>query len=366
MNAKQIEKLKREYNLQSDRDVMKLYERLQSGEFDLSTPEGRAFDDEIYERAMAVRKEQQGKAVATATAAVAKQSAKTGKTSERKGGKRVVVLTKKEFLIRRILIWTLSIIMLGCFVIFAVYLADAQKAKQLAEQIARKKNNTDVQAMYAGKDVAPAKDAAVDDDGDVITGSIQPQVLDVYKSLYAQNKNVIGWIAIEGTKIDYPVMQTSDNEYYLNHDINQKEDKNGTLFMDCECDVLRPSMNFIIYGHNMRSGNMFGSLSKYKDESYYIKHPRIHFDTIYETGVYDIMYVFNSKIYQKDEIAFKYYQFIDAASKEEFDSNMREMAELSLYNTGVEAEYGDRLLTLSTCDYLEDGSRFVVVAKKVE
>ena len=135
--------------------------------------------------------------------------------------------------------------------------------------------------------------------------------------------------------------------------------------MDKDCDVLKPSTNLILYGHHMKSGQMFGGLSLYSDQSYYEKHPCIQFDTIYEKGLYEIMYVFRSRVYSEDEIVFKYYQFIDAQSEQEFDSYMNDMEEMSLYDTGVTAQYGDRLLTLSTCDYQEKNGRFVVVAKKV-
>ena len=110
---------------------------------------------------------------------------------------------------------------------------------------------------------------------------------------------------------------------------------------------------------------MFGGLDKYSQKSYYEEHPIIQFDTIYEKGTYAIMYVFRSKVYNEDEILFKYYQFIDAYSAEEFYSNMEEMSKLSLYDTGITAVYGDRLLTLSTCDSSEPDGRFVVVAKKI-
>ena len=115
----------------------------------------------------------------------------------------------------------------------------------------------------------------------------------------------------------------------------------------------------------MKSGKMFGSLQKYSDETYFKEHQYIQFDTIYEKGTYQVMYVFRSKVYSEEEITFKYYQFINAASQQEFNSYMNEMAELSLYDTGVSASYGDKLLTLSTCDYQESKGRFVVVAKKV-
>lgn len=195
--------------------------------------------------------------------------------------------------------------------------------------------------------------------------STPPPVLDEYKNLLNKNKRLIGWVKIDDTNIDYPVMQTTDNEYYLDHNLNQEYDKNGSIFMDKDCDVLKPSTNLILYGHHMKSGQMFGGLSLYSDQSYYEKHPCIQFDTIYEKGLYEIMYVFRSRVYSEDEIVFKYYQFIDAQSEQEFDSYMNDMEGMSLYDTGVTAQYGDRLLTLSTCDYQEKNGRFVVVAKKV-
>ena len=193
-----------------------------------------------------------------------------------------------------------------------------------------------------------------------------PEVLEEYKNLLIVNKRLIGWVKIDDTNIDYPVVQTEDNEYYLTHNLNQQYDKNGTIFLDKDCSVLKPSTNLIIYGHHMQSGRMFGNLDYYQDEEYYKKHPLIQFDTIYEKGTWQIMYVFRSKVYSEDVITFKYYQFIDAGSEKEFDSYMKEMADMSLYDTGVTAEYGDRLLTLSTCDYREANGRFVVVAKRIK
>lgn len=190
-------------------------------------------------------------------------------------------------------------------------------------------------------------------------------VLEKYKKLFSQNKSLIGWIKIDDTNIDYPVMQTVNNEYYLDHNYNQQYDKNGSIFLDKDCDITNPGTNMIIYGHHMKSGKMFGNLQLYSNKYYYEKHPYIQFDTIYEEGRYQIMYVFRSRIYNEDEIVFKYYQFFEASTPEEFDSHMNEMANLSLYDTGVTATYGDKLITLSTCDNSEQDGRFVVVAKKI-
>ena len=190
-------------------------------------------------------------------------------------------------------------------------------------------------------------------------------VLEKYKKLFSQNKSLIGWIKIDDTNIDYPVMQTVNNEYYLDHNYNQQYDKNGSIFLDKDCDITDPGCNMIIYGHHMKSGRMFGNLQLYSSKDYYEKHKYIQFDTIYEEGRYQVMYVFRSRIYNEDEIVFKYYQFFEASTPEEFDSHMNEMEKLSLYDTGVRANYGDKLITLSTCDNSEQDGRFVVVAKKI-
>lgn len=198
----------------------------------------------------------------------------------------------------------------------------------------------------------------------------QKEVLDEYKNLLIKYKKLIGWLTFDdksiGGESGFPVMQTSDNEYYLTHNMDQEYDKNGTIFMDKDSDVIKPSTNFIVYGHHMKSGKMFGKLDLYEDQEYCEEHPYIYFDTIYEKGTYKVMYVFRSRVYNESEIVFKYYQFIDANSEQEFDSYMEEMASMSLYDTGVTAEYGDQLLTLSTCDYQEKNGRFVVVAKKIK
>ena len=194
----------------------------------------------------------------------------------------------------------------------------------------------------------------------------KPPILLKYQTLYNKNKKLIGWLKIDDTNIDYPVMQTVNNEYYLDHNYNQEYDKNGSVFLDKDCNPAFPNTNMIIYGHHMKSGKMFGNLNYYSKESYFKEHPQIQFDTIYEEGMYEIMYVFRSRIYSEEEIVFKYYQFLDVTSADEFNSYMNEMQQLSLYETGVTAAYGDRLITLSTCDSSNEDGRFVVVAKKVK
>lgn len=265
---------------------------------------------------------------------------------------------KKREKKRRLLITASLILCVICFGYFGVYYSMAANSAKEFNELARLKKTS-------------AFNAAMQNPGEVkihLTGDDKeaPKILNEYEALYNKNKKLIGWIKIADTIIDYPVMQTVNNEYYLDHNFDQKEDKNGCIFMDYQCDVVKGCDNIILYGHNMSSGKMFGTLNKYSQKSYYDEHPVIMFDTIYEKGEYQIVYVFRSKVYSEEEVNFKYYQFIKAGSKKEFDSYINEMSKISLYDTGETAVYGDRLLTLSTCDYHEPDGRFVVVAKKIK
>ncbi len=355
MDNSVLNEIKKKYDLSKDDDILALYAALQAGKYQLVSPQERAFDDEVYELAMAVKERQKTTAGSKRTAEEKKNARRT---AQKKTKQKIVVLTRSELRIKRMFTAFLLLCAAGCLVYFGMYCYEAYRTQQENERLASRKENEMVNSLY---DVNPVTYT------DEETGQEKTYtILDEYKSLYNQNKNLIGWLKIADTNIDYPVMQTEDNEFYLDHDVNNEPDKNGTLFMDSECDILKPSSNFIIYGHNMRSGNMFGNLDKYKSEAYYKEHPVILFDTLYEKGIYEIMYVFNSHIYTEDEITFKYYQMIDIASEKEFESNMKSMQEISLYQTGVQAVYGDQLLTLSTCDYEEDDGRFVVVAKRVQ
>ncbi|MCR5303912.1 MAG: class B sortase [Lachnospiraceae bacterium] len=202
------------------------------------------------------------------------------------------------------------------------------------------------------------------------TGEVKAaEMLDEFTNLYAQNRSIVGWLKIDGTNIDYPVMQGTDNNYYLDHDFYGKSDRNGCLFLDTACSINPRSQNLIIYGHHMSSGKMFGSLENYKEASFCEQHPTFRFDSLYDKGLYQVMFVFNATVLAKEDVSFKYYQFTGATSAAEFDSNMAEMQKMELYDTGVRAAFGDRLVTLSTCDRSTAGGaygRFVVVGKQIK
>lgn len=236
------------------------------------------------------------------------------------------------------------------------YVADITEATQLSE------NMTVVsQSNTAGQNIDlfenPLSEDSLTDTSTVM--------LKRYESLYEENHDLVGWLSVEGMTIDYPVMQNEDMDYYLHHDFYGKEDRYGCLFVKEIADVDTPGTNFVIYGHNMRDGAMFGDLDLYRDESFYREHPIISFDTLYEERTYEIVAVFKSRVYKSDDDAFKYYQFYDASTEEEFDYFYDNIKELSFYDTGVTAEFGDTFLTLSTCAYHVDDGRLAVVAKRL-
>ena len=194
-------------------------------------------------------------------------------------------------------------------------------------------------------------------------------VVGEYVELYKANSDIIGWVKIDDTKIDYPIMQTqSDPEYYLHNSFEKEYAASGTPFMDAGSDIFVPTSNFLIYGHNMKNGTMFHDLLKYESSEFYQEHKTFKFDTIYKggQGEYQVIAAAYSKIYPKDSTKFKYYQYAGITSEAQFNEYVSGVKALSIYDTGVTAEYGDQLVTLSTCAYHTDDGRFFVVAKRVD
>lgn len=253
------------------------------------------------------------------------------------------------------------LIALGCFGYVGWYYYDLNRTENDVSALSSRIGaDTSMPGGNPVKESEPASSEETEDEG----SQRVLYVLSDFEPLLDKNQNIIGWLAIDGTKINYPVMQSlnGDSNYYIDHNFDQQQDKNGSLFLDDRCDVIKPTVNLIIYGHHMRSGAMFGDLDKYKSESYYKEHPYIRFNSIYETGTWQVLAVFESQVYSDTDIGFRYYDFIDPDNEKDFMAGIKNMKALSMYETGVEAQWGDRLITLSTCDYEQDNGRFVVVA----
>ncbi len=199
------------------------------------------------------------------------------------------------------------------------------------------------------------------------TEKIETERMIKLKTLQKENPDIIGWLEIENTNINYPVLQGTDNEYYMTHNYKKEKSKKGSIFLNKDYDWNIPSTNLLIYGHNLRNGTMFQELLKYEDEEFYKTHPIIKFTTVEDEEEYAIIAVFKSRVYYKSETnVFRYYYFVNAKTEEEYNQFIENAKKASLYNIEETAKYGDKLITLSTCSYHTEDGRFAVVGRKIE
>ena len=187
-----------------------------------------------------------------------------------------------------------------------------------------------------------------------------------YQDLYDMNKDFYGWIEIDDTVIDYPVMYTPyDPEKYLHTDFEGNYSESGCLFIDADCQA--DGHHYIIYGHHMFNGSMFGNLPKYEKEEYYEDHKKVNFDTMTDEGVYEVFAAFYSKDYDKKETGvFKYYEYKTLKTEMDFNEFIYNVKQAAIYDTGITPVFGDDIITLSTCNYHTEDGRFVVCARKVK
>lgn len=189
-----------------------------------------------------------------------------------------------------------------------------------------------------------------------------------YGELFTRNGDMAFWLVVDGTAIDYPAMQTPEDEnYYLNRDFDGNEDSAGCLILDTDSSLDGESLttNLIVHGHNMKAGTMFADLMKYENETYGKEHKHMEIYTRTDKREYEVISVFRSRVYYPEDMVFKYYNFFQANDELEFNYFYDNIKEMSLYDTGVTASLGDHFLTLSTCAYHVEDGRFVVVAKEV-
>lgn len=183
------------------------------------------------------------------------------------------------------------------------------------------------------------------------------------KKLQAEYPDIVAWLEIENSSINYPVLQGKDNDYYLYKNYKGVYSRNGSIFLDYRYDFSKENQNFFVYGHNNNDQMMFNELIKYSEEEYYKSHENISLITNQTVEQYEIVAVFKSEIFNKDvNNVFKYYKYLEFETEEKFDEYINNCKEKSLYKIDKNVEYGDKILTLSTCEYSKPNGRFVVVA----
>ena len=361
-----IDKIKASMDKMSLSDLKLLSKKLHSGRINFGTVLGEDFIDEVDRVIRSMEREKDADEEKDLRVNVRKTAAKKQTVTDEDIDAQAREILEKQEKTRKIVLFASLFVAAASILYIAIYNITKQRSSNTANLLSNLRDQAQNEALNGNSDTGGNPGTIIHYVDEAETPDILPEYIDIYN----KNKKLIGWleiadIGINGNDLSLPVMQTTDNEYYLTHGFNQEEDKNGCIFMDYECDPIKPSDNLILYGHHMMSGNMFGNLVKYEDYNFYLTHKTFKFDTIYEHGEYEVMFAFRTSLKNQDDISFKYYRFIDANGPEEFNSYMNEMAEMSLYDTGVTAVWGDHLLTLSTCDYEEKNGRFAVVARRI-
>lgn len=283
---------------------------------------------------------------------------------------------------RKVLAVILAVVAVGCLTAAAVLII-----RQVSDYIQTSK---DMEELRASADAVESENTVPDSEITSPPESVEPSseepapapppetseptpeptpepVDNPYRDSFLANSDMAAWLKIPDTEIDYPVMWTpEDEEYYLRRGFNGSKNDNGCLILDTDSCLEPLTTNLIIHGHNMKSGAMFGTLMDYQDESFFQEHRTITLYTKERQRNYEVIAVFYSQVYKKTDQVFKFYKFFQADTAEEFDDFYQNIKALSLYDTGVTAEFGDCFLTLSTCAYHVENGRFVVVAKEVE
>lgn len=193
-------------------------------------------------------------------------------------------------------------------------------------------------------------------------------MLIAFNDLIQQNSDIKGWLKINGTKVDYPVYQTTDNDFYISHDMNKEKSRYGALFIDCanKIGTTQNSKNVVIYGHSMRDGSMFGELKKYLSYDFYKENPTFDFTTLYKKGTYKVFAVFvTNTLPEHDNSEVFNYRRSEFSGQEDFDAWIEQLKVRSVITTDIDVAYTDEIITLSTCAYDFEEARLVVMARRV-
>lgn len=267
----------------------------------------------------------------------------------------VIIMTR---FIKEKLVWIIIVVLIlfgaVCFLTVGNYYHNIRKAA--ADFVMLKESA----AFHISENAMPEKEESTEAlSGMKHSGMKLPDV----NILYGQNQDTAGWLTIPDTRLDYPVMHTpQEPEYYLNRNFNREYSKSGVPFADANCPADMDADNMIIYGHNMKNGSMFADLLKYEKKEYWKEHKDIIFFTLFYERTYEIIGAMF--VDAESEEAVKSVYSIEFGNKDGFDSYLEFIKKGFLYDTEANVEYGDRLLTLSTCSYQVRDGRFVVVAKE--
>lgn len=351
-DVKKIYKITHAVDIYDPDTALRIYQSIRGGKIKFYSKIGKRFFTDIAD------------IVAKSSQTILEEQESTGKRAGGKGKKRRAVHTDRGQKVLGIICLLAAVVCFGWY-FWSDY--TNHRGNRVNDYLRRLRETPQETVDMVSNDTFFQEDApelAISSNAAIETDETetQPEVLPEYAAILQENSDFAGWIRIEGTQIDYPVMITRDDpDYYLNHNFEKAEDINGTLFVDARTNLVNRSTNTIIYGHNMKSGQMFGGLKKYLNEDYWKNHRQIAFDTIYEKGTYEIIAVCLAQVHYQDEDTFRYYDFVEADTEETYQEFLQNISQLSVFIDEEMPEYGEKLLTLSTCNnYVEDGRLFLV------
>lgn len=193
------------------------------------------------------------------------------------------------------------------------------------------------------------------------SGSGRQSIRSGFDALLGMNEDVVGWITVDGTQIDYPILQGEDNDAYLTTNFEGRESRAGSIFLDYRNDILSKDLNTVIYGHRMKDGSMFQHLNKYLDEDFFFQHRTFEYDTLFKSYEAEVFAVYPT---------LTDFNYIETRfdTSEEYRELIDEIKARSKFSTDIDIAEDDQIITLSTCDYMldEDHGRLVVHAKLTE
>lgn len=192
-----------------------------------------------------------------------------------------------------------------------------------------------------------------------------------YQSYIDKNSDFVGYIKIDGTAVDYPVVQCNDDAFYLTHNFDKQPEERGAIYMSSECDSSLRDFNTVLYGHNWLDTTMFSEVTKYENIDFYKEYPVIHFDTAYSDLQWKIFAVFITNADENEDDGYIFNYIYPHLGGENFSGYISEVNKRTLYKTGVDVNSSDKILTLSTCSRKMDiagyraDARIVVAARLV-
>lgn len=251
----------------------------------------------------------------------------------------------------------LALIFLVSAVYIGTYFYKGKKQQSEFDALAAMVENARKESSNSLPDPLPSEDTP-----DVPTA---PTILREFRDTYALNSDLVGWIQIDGTRVNYPVVQSpEERDFYLHRNFNKESSERGCIYVREECNVFSPSDNVTIYGHHMLDGSMFHDLDLFMDRKFWEEHDTIQFDTLYEHHTYRIFAVFKTTATIGE--GFAYHRFVNAMDDTDFDEFIATCRDLAFYDTGIIPKYGDHIICLSTCEYTLLNGRLVVAAVRVD